>query len=391
MSSPLHALLVAEDFAGMKTQATALAERAAMVGHWRPVPPRPAGIWGWRLPGRGLLGRWGLGKAQRQWLDGLAAQQAALPPHQRWRCILAVGGRGGAMGLWVGKRLGLPVVAVQDPRRQRWRYRLIVACRHDGLPPSQAKAAGLGGGGAPRAAVTVVRTALHAVTPAKLRQAAQQGPWPARLAALKGGRRLLGVLLGGPNGRYRFGGAEGGALAAKLAQFMKRHDVACMVTWSRRTDKAALAALRAHLEPLGACFAGPPGGPGVQESQPGSQSAAHQQAPTPGANPYMAMLALCDALAVTVDSVSMISEAVATTRPVSLLALPGRSRRMERFHAMLARQGRVQPLLAQPYDFAPAQPLDDGALAATALLRALGAPPTSFPVPSHLLKAEHHG
>ena len=39
------------------------------------------------------------------------------------------------------------------------------------------------------------------------------------------------------------------------------------------------------------------------------------------------MLALADAIVVTMDSVSMISEAVATAAPVMLAPLPGRSRR----------------------------------------------------------------
>ena len=46
-----------------------------------------------------------------------------------------------------------------------------------------------------------------------------------------------------------------------------------------------------------------------------------------GDNPYFGMLALADAIVVTMDSVSMISEAVATAAPVMLARLPGRSRR----------------------------------------------------------------
>ena len=52
------------------------------------------------------------------------------------------------------------------------------------------------------------------------------------------------------------------------------------------------------------------------------------------------MLALADAIVVTMDSISMISEAVATEAPVLLASLPGRSRRNGLFtEALLPRGG----------------------------------------------------
>lgn len=75
-------------------------------------------------------------------------------------------------------------------------------------------------------------------------------------------------------------------------------------------------------------------------------------------NPYMGMLASADMIAVTTDSVSMISEAVATSAPVLVFPLPGRSSRISRFVKTLEDAGRVKW-------FDPAQvlwdvmPLDD--------------------------------
>ena len=65
-----------------------------------------------------------------------------------------------------------------------------------------------------------------------------------------------------------------------------------------------------------------------------------------GENPYFGMLALADAIVVTMDSVSMVSEAVATHAPVLLAALPGRSRRIEAFHQTLLAEGRCGGLPA---------------------------------------------
>ena len=61
-----------------------------------------------------------------------------------------------------------------------------------------------------------------------------------------------------------------------------------------------------------------------------------------GENPYFGLLALADAIIVTVDSISMVSEAVATSAPVLLAELPGRSARIGRFLGALLSTGRVR-------------------------------------------------
>ena len=79
-----------------------------------------------------------------------------------------------------------------------------------------------------------------------------------------------------------------------------------------------------------------------------------------GDNPYFGMLALADAIVVTVDSVSMISEAVATAAPVMLATLPGRSRRNGLFTEALLREGRVREFAGR-FEMWPVAPLDDTA------------------------------
>ena len=65
-----------------------------------------------------------------------------------------------------------------------------------------------------------------------------------------------------------------------------------------------------------------------------------------------ACLALADAVVVTVDSVSMVSEAVATEAPVLLAALPGRSRRNRLFIDALLAEGRVRAFAGRYEDLA---------------------------------------
>ena len=90
-----------------------------------------------------------------------------------------------------------------------------------------------------------------------------------------------------------------------------------------------------------------------------------------GDNPYFGMLALADAIVVTMDSVSMVSEAVATTAPVMLARLPGRSRRNALFTEALLRDGRVREFAGR-LELWPVTPLDDTAEAAAEMCRRLG-------------------
>jgi hypothetical protein len=83
------------------------------------------------------------------------------------------------------------------------------------------------------------------------------------------------------------------------------------------------------------------------------------------------MLALADAIVVTLDSVSMISEAVATEAPVMLAKLPGRSRRKAMFAEALLREGRVREFAGRLETW-PAAPLNDTPEAAAEMCRRLG-------------------
>ena len=101
---------------------------------------------------------------------------------------------------------------------------------------------------------------------------------------------------------------------------MRRDGVGLALTPSRRTAPGVRTALQTALEPLGGW---------IWDMQ--------------GDNPYFGLLALADAIIVTGDSVSMVSEAVATAVPVLLAALPGRSRRIGAFTQDLLAEGRVRP------------------------------------------------
>jgi len=310
----MQSWIMSEPYAGLQAQALGLAEAAGFAPET--IALHPKFPWGW-LPA--ALWPAPLAAVGQRPLDGL---------------VFTAGGTAGAVGAAL-RRHGARVVQVQNPRLRLELFDLVVANAHDRLSGPN---------------VIVTRTALHRATPARLAQA--RADWMPRLAHLP--RPLVSVLVGGSNGRFRLGAAEGEALAAQLAGMMDADHVGLALTPSRRTAPEVRQILTERLAPRGAVvwdFA--------------------------GENPYFGLLACADAIVVTIDSISMVSEAVATDVPVFLASLPGRSARIARFLDIMRAEGRVRPFAGR-YEAFPAAALDDTPAAAAEVRRRLGfygAPP----------------
>ncbi len=303
--------MLSEAYAGLQAQALGLAEAAGLTPALRVLAPRAP----WRfLPAA-------------RWPAPLRVVRDAIQPPLP-DLIVGCGGVAAAVGAAL-RRPGLAVVQVQNPRLDPRRFDVIVANRHDELTGPN---------------VVVTRTALHRATPARLAEAAEA--WRERLADVP--RPLVSVLVGGSNGRFRLDAPVAAALGAQLAGMMQRDGVGVALTPSRRTDPAAIRALSAAVEPLGGW---------VWDGE--------------GDNPYFGLLALADAIVVTMDSVSMVSEAAATAAPVLVAALPGKSRRIGLFLDGLTADGRIRPFAGR-LDLWPVAPLDDTPLAAAEMRRRLG-------------------
>ncbi|GBQ81475.1 hypothetical protein AA13595_0654 [Gluconacetobacter johannae DSM 13595] len=303
--------VVAEDLAGMRSQAFGLAARAGLSPFFCPV--RARGLWG-RLPAA-----W--------WPAPLRAIDPPVDPRTAG-LVFSVGGTGGAVGAAL-RRADRRVVQIQNPRMRLDRFDLVIANRHDEIAGPN---------------VLLSRTALHGVSPTRL--AAARAEWRPRLAHLP--RPLVAVLLGGSNGRFRLDVAGAAALTGQLADMMRRDGGGVAVTPSRRTGGDVCAVVRAGLSPLGGW---------VWDMQ--------------GDNPYLGLLACADAIVVTKDSVSMVSEAVASDAPVMIAELPGRSRRIGLFLRDLADAGRIRPFAGR-MDIWPVHPLDDTGGVAEEMCRRLG-------------------
>ena len=189
----------------------------------------------------------------------------------------------------------------------------------------------------------------HRFTPARL--AALRANPPAALAALPAPR--VAVLVGGKSRDYDFTPADAERFLVDLDALAVHARL--MVTASRRTPdrlrEAVLGLARAK------------GGFGWDGT---------------GENPYPAMLALADAFVVTADSANMVSEAVATGRPVLVFEPSlrfGRSaKRIRHFIAALEAKGAVRKFQGRLESYAY-EPLVSTPEIAAAIAAAMAASP----------------
>jgi len=77
-----------------------------------------------------------------------------------------------------------------------------------------------------------------------------------------------------------------------------------------------------------------------------------------GANPLLAFMAWADALVVTGDSISMLSESLVTAAPIFVAPLGGEGPRHLAMHESLYAAGQARPISAAPAPF-PRRPLDE--------------------------------
>ncbi|NHO33855.1 mitochondrial fission ELM1 family protein [Acetobacter fallax] len=244
--------------------------------------------------------------------------------------FFTVAGKGGTAGAALHRR-GRTVVQIQNPRVPCDRFDLVIANHHDEIEGPN---------------VLLSRTALHGLTAARLRAA--RDTWAGRLRTP--GRPLLAALVGGANGRFRFGRDEAQDLARHLIAAARRIDASLFLTTSRRTGEEATAVLREAVATAGG------------------------QIWTGGTdNPYAGLIACSDFLVVTADSVSMVSEAVAGAAPVYVYRLPGKSRRIGLFLKTLETCGRIRRFEGKALDW-PVTPLDDTPLMAREMCGRLGIP-----------------
>lgn len=217
------------------------------------------------------------------------------------RLVVSCGRHGVVPALYLKKKLGRKVftVHIQDPKCDTSGFDMVLIPKHD---PTRG------------ANVYLTMGALHKVTLERLDSARHTSE-----AALlvDPDRPLVSVLLGGRNGYYSFSKSDIDGLFQKLNRLVDEQDVRLAVLTSNRTPAEVCTRL-------------------VQEF-----GERHFIWNGQGPNPYFEALALADYIVVTGDSVSMVTEATATGRPVFVEHLTERrtARRFRRFHTMFEEAG----------------------------------------------------
>jgi mitochondrial fission protein ELM1 len=293
--------------AGTAAQAIGIAERLGVPFRRLPL------TWNWMAHVAGLSRRGSLlglaaparaGMARRVLAGPLAADEEVGPA-----LVIAAGSRSAAVALWLKERHGSRIVHCMRPGigglLRHPQFDLLVIPQHDNPPVA--------------ANVLPVLGAPHRVSPLILRQAA--AAWQERLSHLPHPR--VALLVGGPARANDLPPALAHRLGQAVARLTAERGGAVLATTSRRTGAEATDALAAGLaRTLHVLY----------------------RWGEPGENPYLGFLASADAVVATADSVSMISEACATTAPV-FVALPQLAgARHRRLIATLHRAGHIRLL-----------------------------------------------
>lgn len=226
---------------------------------------------------------------------------AFMPPLEApWPDILIASGRKSILAsLYIKKksRGDCLTVQLQDPRISPDYFDIVAVPAHDPLRAQN---------------VIVTDGAPNQVTPELLKSAREKfTPVFGNLPEMR-----IGVLIGGGSKVYEMTEQDTEHLVHQLLKMQEKYDVSLMITASRRTGEKNVNYLREKLKGKDIYFW-------------------NEQ----GENPYLGILAWADILIVSEDSVSMISEAASTGKPVYKISLTGGGRRITKFHEHLKSKG----------------------------------------------------
>lgn len=193
------------------------------------------------------------------------------------------------------------VIVLQNPHLSLKKFDLVIAPQHDNLK-GENFIESLG--------------ALHNVTSEKIHQAAHD--WRDQFSFLP--QPLVAVLIGGPTRHFAFDAQIFTQMIAELKELHLKTGVGFLVTCSRRTPGVLRDKLKTSLRDIPSFY---------WDGE--------------GKNPYLAYLGAADYIIVTADSVSMLSEAMATDKPLYVYPLPGKSKKFTQFHTSLFNLGIARP------------------------------------------------
>jgi mitochondrial fission protein ELM1 len=220
-------------------------------------------------------------------------------------------------------------VHIQDPLIDPRQFDAVIVPAHDKLRGKN---------------VFVTQGAVHHVSAEKLVGAA--GHFRSLLASLP--RPLISVLVGGKNRHQEFTAKTALDFARKLRLAAEKSGGGLAISFSRRTGEKNEGIIRQGLM--------------------GCPSYIWDGS---GDNPYLGLLALADVIIVTSDSISMVSEACSTGKPVYIFELSHAGKRHKQFCESLVQSGAVRIFSGQ-MEIWENTPLDETRKAANFVRERLG-------------------
>lgn len=235
----------------------------------------------------------------------MQSHDSLTPP---WPEVIISCGRRGALASLGLRAMGATskCIHIHDPQMDPKNFDLIIAMEHDKIEGKN---------------VIKTKFALHAITQEVLDEAAKK--FAKRFTLYP--KPYTAVLLGGSTNKYTLSKKSMGKMIDALKQVIVNGDSTLLITTSRRTGGENLKRLL--------------------DAFPRAREARAYVYDGVSENPYLGMLALADHIIVTDDSVNMMSEAVATGKPVYILKLPGhKNTKPARFADKLIAEGVARPL-----------------------------------------------
>lgn len=209
--------------------------------------------------------------------------------------VIAAGRKAIAPALWIKKKSkgDCFIIFIQDPRTKHNAFDLICLPEHDTARGEN---------------IVTMTGALNNISPAILEQEKQNFPFLSKLPSPR-----IAVLIGGNSQSHAMDEQSLDKIIHILNELQTRHGASLMVTCSRRTpieaQKRIKDSIRTHRHSL------------FWEGN--------------GPNPMLGYMGHADYIFVTNDSISMISEAVSSGKPVYMLPLTGNNERFEHFYRTL--------------------------------------------------------
>ena len=280
--------IITEGIAGTENQCLGVAEALGVI----PVVKRIA-----------LRQPW---KSLSPWI-GNESEKTFLPLGDRltppWPDLVIASGRKAIAGArYIKKMSGGKsfIVFLQDPRVPPSQFDLVAVPAHDRMRGDN---------------VIVTTAAPNRITPQRLNDAHDE--FAHAFADLPAPR--IAVLIGGDSKAYKMTGDTARHLALQLRDIVDVGDYSVMITTSRRTGAQNQKIIDDILLDSDAWI-----WDGLSD------------------NPYFGFLAWADVIMVTADSVSMMSEAATTGKPVYMIPLEGGSPRITRFHDNMIAHGAMR-------------------------------------------------